>query len=107
MNQDELETKMPPDPAVPEWDMILDISRRLTAMSDALHSPSGSLSLRLEQMENKAVARHSEMMSALKKIADEFLEMRETIRTAESDILDLEADVRLLQSDARGGAQVQ
>ncbi len=44
--------QFPVDPKMPKTDILLDIFSRITAMSDAIHHPQGTLQLRLQAQMN-------------------------------------------------------
>jgi hypothetical protein len=103
---EETET-LPADPPMPYGDMVLDISRRLTLLSDAILSPHGSLSLRLEAMAAAELRHHEAQTTMFRAALDELLEIRKRTEDLEQDARDHELAIRVLQSDSRNGIPVQ
>ena len=68
--------QFPVDPKMPKTDILLDIFSRITAMSDAIHHPQGTLQLRLQAQEDIAMRRNMAQMNILRNILDEVLAIK-------------------------------
>lgn len=68
--------QFPMDPLMPKTDILIDIFSRITAMSDAIHHPQGTLQLRLHAQEELATRRNIAQMNILRNILSEVLAIK-------------------------------
>ncbi len=68
--------QFPMDPKMPNGDILLDIFSRITAMSDAIHHPQGTLQIRLQAQEDLAIRRNMAQMTILRKILAEVMDIK-------------------------------
>lgn len=76
----------PHDAKMPKTDILLDIFRRLTDMSDAIHHPQGTLQLRLQAQEEMNNRRNAAQMSILSKILAEVMAIKAHLTDVEDTV---------------------
>lgn len=89
IGQTEPTTKPPPS-------QIDQIEEQLASVHDALHSPDGLLHALFAALDQKAAARHEELMRTLTTIANGQVELSERVGGLEPDVERHEAQLKLV-----------
>ena len=89
--------EMPVDPKMPHGDMLLEIFRRISDLSDSLHSTHGVLQVSLKEHNKLADKRHMMQMNVLRKILSEVLEIKASLADVSETVYVHDAKLTLME----------